>query len=217
MCLHATRQPLSVPPAEFHEVLVRQPKSVSYPPRPTAMRNEYVNDPSVLEVRSGQRAARLSRIIAVYEIGAGLLALFAAVHDRIVAGSGTPIMRPPGVLLCCISVYVGWRLWTAPAREAWLSVIFQALQIPRVGLWTLQFAILVGWDISISFQAPNLVMSQAYGVFIAVGGRFKELPSVFGLDLVAALACFGAYACIAASSQEPRSGRKGSRPSDFHA
>ena len=127
------------------------------------------------------------RLVAAYEILAGLLGLVTAVHLPSFASGGAVTFNIFAIPLASASIILGIFTWTHHERARRLTVAFQALQIPRLVSSTLILGFLVGVEGTARFQGPLLSLYTTFGVSAVILLRAPPRPTVIGINLVAAV------------------------------
>jgi hypothetical protein len=128
------------------------------------------------------------RIAAAYEILAGLIGLSQIFRFRELSNGRAVTFNIYALGLACVSILLGVLLWAGSSRARRVSLVFQAIQIPRLSSSALILGVLVGVEGTVRFEGPLVSLFTNTGVTLYALRPFAAQPIVVGINLVAALA-----------------------------
>jgi hypothetical protein len=122
----------------------------------------------------------------VYEIYAGVVGLWRALHPRVSINETSLSFNVFAVLLCLVSIVLGLLLWNGVRTSRASSFVFQLLQVPRLIAGQFQAGLLVGTELSLIFRGPTVALWTTTGVSAVLGTAPPETAELIALNLVAA-------------------------------
>jgi hypothetical protein len=143
------------------------------------------------------------RIVAAYEILAGLVGLVTGVRPSSFASGGAVKFNIFVVALASASILLGLFTWTRHEQARRLTLAFQILQVPRLTSSTLVLGFLVGVEGTARFQGPLLSLYTTFGVSAIVLRPAAAQPTVIGINLIAAVMAGLAWSRAAITTPEP--------------
>ena len=124
------------------------------------------------------------RIVAVYEIYAGLVGLLHALHPHLLTGVTSVTFNLMAVVPCLISTALGALMWTGAQNAVLCSAVFQAIQIPRLAAAHLHVSLLVGTELSLMFRGPVASLWTTTGVTFQLGAVSTSQGGMIGVNLI---------------------------------